>query len=188
MTAIVRKERLVFFLDECHLLWGEALGYAWGPRGQRVELPITNEQERQTYYGALNLLTGRAVTYPAEAGNSEQTVAFLKHVRQRFQGRPLGLVWDGASYHRSEAVRAYLREVNGERSEEEWRIHCLQFAPHAPEQNPREDVWLGAKTHVRKMWNVIKTFLDVNRYFTTFIECHLFEFEKLNWYGRLHII
>ncbi len=140
MTAILRKERVVLFLDECHLLWGDALGYAWGPIGQRVELPITNEHQRQTYYGALNFLTGRAVTYPAEAGNGEQTVAFLKHLRQRFQGRPLLLIWDGVPYHRSEAVRAYLREVNGDRPEAEWRIQCVQFAPHAPEQNPMEDV------------------------------------------------
>jgi transposase len=184
VTAIVRKERVGFFIDEGHLLWGDALGYAWGPKGQRLDLPITNEQERQTYYGALNLLTGRAVTYPAEAGNSEQTGAFLKHLRQRFQGRPLLLIWDGASYHRSEAVKTDLREVNGGRPEDEWRIHCLQFAPHAPEQNPMEDVWLGAKNHVRKLWEKIITFLHVKTFFTTFIECHVFEFETLNWYGR----
>ena len=188
MTAIVHKERVVLFLDECHLLWGDVLGYAWGPTGQRVEVPITNARQRQTYYGALNLLTGRAFTSPAEAGNGEQTVAFLKHVRQRFQGRPLLLIWDGAPYHRSEAVRAYLREVNGDRPEEEWRIHCIQFAPHAPEQNPMEDVWLGAKNHVRKMWHQISTFQDVKRYFTTCIAGQCFDFEKLNWYGRLQLI
>jgi transposase len=161
-----------------------AMPESCGPKGQRVELPITNEHTRQTYYGALNLLTGRALTSPAEAGNGEQTVAFLKSLRQRFQGRPLLVIWDGAPYHRAEAVRAYLREVNGDRPEAEWRIQCLQLAPHAPEQNPMEDVWLGAKNHVRKLWCVLKSFLDVKRYFTTFVECHLFEFEKLNWYGR----
>jgi transposase len=188
VTAIVRKERVVLFVDECHLLWGDALGYAWGPKGQRVELPITNEHTRQTYYGALNLLTGRAVTSPAGAGNGEQTVAFLKRLRQRFQGRPLLLIWDGAPYHRSEAVKTYLRAVNGDRPEAEWRIHCIALAPHAPEQNPMEDVWLGAKNHLRKMWFALKTFLDVNRYFTSFVECHCFEFDKLNWYGRLQLI
>lgn len=188
MTAIVRKEWVVFFVDECHLLWGDVLGYAWGPKGQRIEIPITNARERQTSYGALNLLTGRALTYPADTGNSEHTVAFLKYLRQRFQGRPLLLVWDGASYHRSEAVRTYLREVNGDRPEAEWRIHCLQFAPHAPEQNPMEDVWLGAKNHVRKMWDKLLTFLDVTQYFTTFVDRHIFDFEKLNWYGRLQVM
>ncbi len=188
MTAIVRKARVVLFLDECHLLWGDALGYVWGPKGQRVEIPITNAHQRQTYDGALTVLTGRAVTAPAMAGNGEQTVAFLKHLRQRFQGRPLLLIWDGAPYHRSEAVRAYLREINGDRPEEAWRIHCLQFAPHAPEQNPREDVWLGAKNHIRKMWSEITSFLDVTRYFTTFVDGHDFEFDKLHWYGRLQLI
>ena len=181
---MIARNRLVFFVDECHLLWGDALGYVWGPKGKRTELPITNAQERQTYYGALNLLTGRALTYPAEAGNSDHTVAFVKHLRQRFQGRPLLLIWDGASYHRSDAVKADLREVNGERPEDEWRIHCFQLAPHAPEQNPMEDVWLAAKNHVRKLWEKLLTFWDVNRYFTTFVECQIFDFEKLNWYGK----
>ena len=167
---------------------GDALGYAWGLKGQRVEVPITNEHQRQTYYGALNLLTGRALTYPTVAGNGEQTVAFLKHLRQRFQGRPLLLIWDGVPYHRSAAVKTYLRTVNGDRPEEAWRIQCVQLAPHAPEQNPMEDVWLGAKNHVRKMWYALQSFLDVKRYFTTFVECHLCEFENLNWYGRLQLI
>lgn len=149
---------------------------------------MTNAQIRQTYYGALNLDTGRALTFPAETGNSEHTVAFLKHFRQRFQGRPLVLVWDGASYHQSVSVRAYLRELNGERPEEDRRIQCFRFAPNAPEQNPMEDVWLRAKNFVRKMWNILHTFQEVKWYFTTFIESHVFLFEKLNWYGRLQLI
>lgn len=98
------------------------------------------------------------------------------------------MIWDGASYHRSAAVKAYLQELNGGRTEEAWRLHCLQFAPHAPEQNPMEDVWLAAKNHVRKMWDNLTSFQDVQKYFTTFIECKIFAFEKLNWYGKLQLI
>lgn len=67
----------MFFLDECHLVWGDALGYVWGPVGQRVMLPIENVRARQTYYGALNRLTGRTSLFPAEKGNGAWTVAFL---------------------------------------------------------------------------------------------------------------
>ena len=44
----------VWFIDECHLLWGDMLGYVWGKQSERLEVPITNERERVTYYGALN--------------------------------------------------------------------------------------------------------------------------------------
>ncbi len=42
----------VFMIDECHLLWGDLLGYVWGRTDQRIEINIKNEKERQTYYGA----------------------------------------------------------------------------------------------------------------------------------------
>jgi putative transposase len=38
----------VLFVDECHLLWGDILGYVWGPRGERIEVPILNDRDRQT--------------------------------------------------------------------------------------------------------------------------------------------
>ena len=38
---------------------GDLQGYVWGRTGERVEVPIVNERERQTYYGALDLLTGQ---------------------------------------------------------------------------------------------------------------------------------
>jgi transposase len=184
----VTRERLVFFVDECHLRHGDALGYVWGPVGQRVSVPITNVQERQTYYGALDIFTARAVTWPAPCGDSEQTVRFLKSLRRRFQGRPMLLLWDGASYHRSACVQAYLQQVNGSRPEEEWRIHCLTFAPNAPQQNPIEEVWLAGKTAVRQAWQQLGTFTDVKRVFQQHIDMRRFEFEKLNWYGRSQLI
>lgn len=182
------RERLVFFVDECHLRWGDAVGYVWGPVGQRVSVPILNAHARQTYYGALDLMTGRAFTWPAPCGDSDQTVAFFKALRRRFQGRPMLILWDGASYHRSARMKAYLHEVNGDRPEDEWRIHCVGFAPNAPQQNPIEDVWLAGKRAVRTLWHTLKTFQDVNAFFRRAIEKTIVQFEKLNWYGRLQLI
>jgi putative transposase len=186
--GIVLKRTLFLFVDECHLLWGDALGYVWGPRSERIEIPILNERERQSYYGALNHLSGEAFTFSAEAGNSEGTVSFLKHLRQRFQGRKLVLAWDGASYHYSDLVKGYLRGLNGDRKEEERLIQCIRFAPNAPRQNPMEDVWLAAKNFVRRHWYKIEAFEQVKEYFTTFIAGMRFQSEKLNWYGRLQLI
>jgi putative transposase len=42
----------VFMLDECHLLWGDLCGYVWGKSARRVEVEMTNQKQRQTYYGA----------------------------------------------------------------------------------------------------------------------------------------
>ncbi len=51
------KASRVIMIDECHLLWGDILGYAWGRTDERIEIPIKNERERQTYYGAFDYQT-----------------------------------------------------------------------------------------------------------------------------------
>src|SRR6266853_684 len=43
--------------EKCHLVWGDVCGMAWGKRNAPIVVPMTKERERQTYYGALNLLT-----------------------------------------------------------------------------------------------------------------------------------
>ncbi len=187
-AGILLKKTLFFFVDECHLLWGDALGYVWGPRSARIEIPVSNERERQSYYGALNLLSGEAFTFSAQGGNGEQTVAFFKHLRRRFEARRIVLAWDGASYHRSELVKSYLSGLNADREQAQRLIQCIRFAPNAPEQNPMEDVWLAAKNNVRKHWYKIEAFEQVKEYFTTFIDGMRFQSEKLNWYGRSQLV
>ena len=48
---------VVYMIDECHLLWGDVCGYVWGKTNTRVEVPMTNQRERQTYFGAFNYQT-----------------------------------------------------------------------------------------------------------------------------------
>ncbi|MBD2043322.1 hypothetical protein [Microcoleus sp. FACHB-672] len=55
LRHLIESEALiVYILDEYHLVWGNVCGMVWGPTQTRVEIPIVNQRERQTYYGALN--------------------------------------------------------------------------------------------------------------------------------------
>ena len=48
--SLIEAEKLVLFMvDECHLLWGDLVSYAWGRKDKRIDIPIKNERERQTY-------------------------------------------------------------------------------------------------------------------------------------------
>lgn len=185
---ILRKAIVVLFVDECHLLWGDTLGYVWGPRGERVEIPILNERERQTYYGAVNLMSGSPFVMPAETGNRAHTVRCLKALRRNVQGRPLRIIWDRASYHRGDLVKAYLKELNGDRPEQERLIHLEYFAPNAPKQNPMEDVWLAAKTWLRKHFFLFETFEQVKHQFVTFIHDFILNTTKFEWYWTPQLI
>lgn len=47
-----------FLIDECHLMWGDLNGYVWGTSDQEISVPVVNEREKQTYYGAVDYLEG----------------------------------------------------------------------------------------------------------------------------------
>ncbi len=68
-------------VDECHLLWGDSEGYVWGKKSERLSIPIVNQRERQTYFGGLDYKTKEFLIYPAEKGNSDNTINFLNFLR-----------------------------------------------------------------------------------------------------------
>jgi transposase len=175
---------VVLYLDECHLLWDDARGYVWSKSDQRIEIPMTNFRERQTYYGAIEHVSGEVTVMPFPAGNGAYTVAFIKQLRQKYPGKRLILLWDGATYHRQGEMIEYLQQLNAGREPEAWLITCVLFAPNAPEQNPIEDVWLRAKQCVRKNWRLCDTFRAVKRIFKEAIEGIFFDFEKLRMYSQ----
>jgi transposase len=132
-------------MDECHLMSGDLEGYVWGKTGQRVDVPIVNERDRQTYYGAVDSLDKRVLLQPQDKGNTACTIDYLKFLQSQMPEQRLLILWDGASYHRSNDLKDFLAQVNDGLTADDWRIHCVRFAPNDPTQNPIEDVWLQAK-------------------------------------------
>ena len=106
---------------------GRYIGLVKGPRGERIEVPIVNNRERQTYDGLVNLLTGRAFVMPALSGNSEFSVGFLKTLRRNFLSLRLFIIWDRASYHCGHLGTDYLKQLNGESPEQERLIPARIF-------------------------------------------------------------
>ena len=188
-AEIENGERIIFFQDECHLLWGDACGYVWGPMAQRLVVPMTNEKERQTFYGVVNIETGEVLVQPYEKGDGKNTVVFLKYLQQKYPEKKIVLLWDGASYHKYGLTRDYLRELNEGVAEEDWRITCILLAPHAPEQNPIETVWGHAKSQLRRAYHSLSSFSKVKHLFVDTIKDNLFLFQDLLNYQKLvHLI
>ena len=181
--AIKSGEMIVLLEDECHLLWGDCLGYVWGKRGAALEVFMTNERERQTYYGAVNLASREFHLQAFSAGNGENTVAYLNWLRKVYEGKKLLLLWDGATYHRDAQCQAFLAEVNQGLAEKDWRVTFMRFAPNAPEQNPVEDIWLAGKNDLRKKFSEHKTFAAVKESFVGFLKDFLLASVKFDWYA-----
>lgn len=174
---------MVFFEDECHLLWGDLCGYVWAKTNERIEVPITNERSKQTYYGTVNIYTQKCLIQASEAGNSEGTIAFLKYLLSQYPNSRIALIWDGATYHRSQEVKEYLESVNRGLDASNWKITCIRFAPNDPKQNPIEDIWLQAKRFIREYYHLCSSFSIVKFLFEFVTHHQTFNFPKLFTYG-----
>lgn len=155
----------------------------WGKTNERIEVPMSNERQKQTYYGALNVLSQEFVVKAFERGNSEATVAFLQTLLAEHPQSRVALLWDGASYHRSQVVKDYLASVNQGLAESEWKITCIRFAPNDPRQNPVEDVWLQAKRWIREFYHLCHSFSTVKWLFEFITHRQTFSFPKVFRYG-----
>jgi len=179
---IVSGEVIVFAEDECHFVWGDTIGYGWGRQNERTEVPITNVKQRQSYYGVMNLYNQEFILNPYEGGNGANTVSFIEDLQRLYPDKKFIMLWDGAKYHGSEEVQAYLQKVNQGLDEKDWKVTCILFAPNAPHQNPVEDVWLQGKNFLRRHFYENKTFQQVKQSFFNFLNKKVFNFEKPNWY------
>ncbi len=187
--AIETGELVVFIQDECHLLWGDLCGgklppeTCLGKTSERIQLPINSERQKQTYFGALDYRTKEFLMQAYPTGNTEHTIEFVQYLQSQRQGCRIALIWDGASYHRSHELKAYLEQVNADLDEERWRVTCIRFAPNAPEQNPVEDIWLQAKRFIRECYHLCKSFQAVKVLFELITHRQTFDFPKLHEYG-----
>ena len=173
---------IVLFLDECHLLHGDLTGYVWGQSQIRIEVPITNEKDRQTYFGALNYQSKEFHVQSHPSGDGKSTVKFIKYLPNKYKNRKIILIWDGASYHKYGEFRDFLLELNGDIKPDNWSINCILFAPNSPQQNPVEDIWLQAKNFLRKYWYLCRSFKIVKFLFDFFTNAHKFDFPKIRQY------
>ena len=185
LTDIQEGKIKVLAVDECHLLAGDICGRGWGNRQHRREVEMDNYRASQTYYGALDCISGEMFLSSCSTANSSSTIEFVKQIQAQNPGVRLVLVWDGASYHRSQEFRDFLAQVNQKGN---WQIHCLRFAPYAPQENPIENVWGQAKQLLRQLHQRCRSFKFTKKLFELFIKHRLFTLPNLNSYDAFSTI
>ena len=126
--------------DEASLYLQATLMRVWAPVGQTPVIKVAANRDSTHFYGALDLLSGQEVTMRSQIMTSEVSALFLNRLLLTYPDRPILLLWDRATWHRGEAVRAIL-EANP-------RLEILWFPPGSPELNPQEHVWKAAREAV----------------------------------------
>ncbi len=163
---------------------------------------MDNYRASQTYYGALDCISGEMFLSSCSTANSTSTIEFVQQIQAQNPGVKLVLVWDGASYHRSQEFRDFLAQVN---QGDDWQIHCLRFArqrvagvppvvataevaPYAPQENPIENVWGQAKQLLQQLHLRCRSFKFTKKLFELFIKHRLFTLPNLNSYDAFSTI
>ena len=182
-AGIEAGKLVVYIINESHLLWGDACGYAWGKTSIRIEMPMTNEREKQTYFSALNYQTKQFFVQRYKTATSANTVSFLKNLKALNSNARMLIIWNGASYYQYGERRDSLSEVDKDLEKSEWPLTCELFALHDPAQNPVEDIWLQAKRFIREHWSLCKKSSSVKKLFILATHDQYFNFPKVNMYG-----
>lgn len=138
--------RTLVWIDEAGFYLLPALVRTWAPIG---EPPILRAPCRYDHLSAISAITpsGQLLMHVQEqAYDSSGVVRFLEHVLRHIDGKLL-IVWDGASIHRSQVIKAFLAAGGAK------RIHLERLPGYAPDLNPDEGIWSYLK--YRELKNVV---------------------------------
>lgn len=129
--------------DEVVVSYVTELRRCWLKRGEKTVIKINRERINQSYFGALNLQTGKAHTIRLPWQNQTEISTALTKLTKLYPNKYICILWDNAKWHKGKELRALLGK--GQPLE---RIHLTNFPPYSPDCNPQELVWKFGKEHV----------------------------------------
>lgn len=132
---------LLVYIDEAHIHCDTDLGYAWGTRGEPLLVPSSSPglSFKTTLYGIYVLPLAKVHIWPAPRANTDHTLEILRRLRETYPAQPLTLLWDGASYHRSQVVHDLAAQL---------RITLVPLAGYSPDFMPVEALWRWLRQQV----------------------------------------
>jgi transposase len=125
---------LLVYLDEAHIHQDADLGYGWAKRGERFWVASTSPglSARVSFYGLYLYNEGQVRLWPCPRANGKHTIDVLRRLRAEFPDEALIVLWDGAPYHRAQAVREAARALD---------ITLMPLPGYSPDLMPVEALW-----------------------------------------------
>ena len=151
LAGAQRDRHLLVYLDEADLHQDTDLGYGWCARGERLWVASSSPglSAKVSFYGLYLYNEGEVRLWPYARANGEHTIEVLRRLRAEVSDRKIILLWDGAPYHRAQAVRAQASDLNitlilsansGDRRQGGKACHarCGPWRSIQPVHNPRD--------------------------------------------------
>ena len=134
---------LLVFCDEAHVHLDADLGYGWAKRGLPFWVHSCSPGLQKSSFYGLYLYNYQSVRiWPYPRANGDHTCDMLTRLRQEFPEHLIVLVWDGASYHRSQAVMAHAAQLN---------IALVRLPAYSPDLMPVESLWRWLRQEVTSL-------------------------------------
>ena len=129
-----RDRHVLVYLDEAPIHQDVDLGYGWGPRGERFHVASSSPglSAKVSFYGLYLYNEGQARIWPYPRANGEHTIDVLRRLRAEVPDGELMVIWDGAPYHRSNAVRDAAAAL---------AIDLRPLPAYSPDLMPVEPLW-----------------------------------------------
>ena len=141
-----RERRTLVWIDEAGFSLLPGLVRTWAPIGHP---PVMHAPCSYDHLSAISAITASGqllLRVQEQAYRGADVVGFLRHVLRHIPGKVL-ILWDGASIHRSQAVKDFLAAGGAK------RIHLERLPGYAPDLNPDEGIWSYLK--YRELKNVV---------------------------------
>lgn len=164
------KGYLIFAADECSLCFETEFRRAWIKKGEKTIVRVNRKKDRQNWFGALNLGSGKEELIPLDWQDTENIIRAVRELMRRYPGKKIALIWDNAKWHRGKGLRALL----GKEKEFE-NIRLVWLPPYAPDENPQEHVWNLAKEAVANQ--CVATFEELKTLFKEKISGKIFHYQ-----------
>src|SRR4051794_15723892 len=125
---------LLVYVDEAHIHQDADLGYGWAERGERFWVASSSPglSARVSFYGLSLDNEGQVRLWPYPRANGDHTIAVLQRLRAAFPDEALIVLWDGAPYHRAQAVREAATTLG---------ITLMPLPGYSPDLMPVEALW-----------------------------------------------
>lgn len=130
----VAEGRTILFVDESAFYLLPGVVRTWAPVG---ETPLLRCKLTRDHYSVISAITPTGELYLAmqtEAYDSAAVIAFLEHLQSTIEGKLL-IIWDGATIHRSQAIKDFLAAGAAA------RLWLERLPGYAPDLNPDEGIW-----------------------------------------------
>jgi transposase len=134
LAGAQRDRHLLVYLDEAHIHQDADLGSGWAERGERFWGASSSPglSARVSVYGLYLYNEGPVRLWPFPRATGDHTIAVLRRLRAAFPNEALIVLWDGAPYHRAQAVREAATTLG---------IPLMPLPGDSPDLMPVEALW-----------------------------------------------